>query len=72
MEAMEEWLQLIPGKCCLPLAFVICTDLALPDNVDPAESYPNIFAEMVHCALIGTMNPDGTVTYHPTFCCMGP
>ena len=64
---MEEWLQLIPGKRCLPLTYLIHMDLALPDNDDPAESYPSIIDEMIHCALIGTMNPDGTVTYHPMF-----
>ena len=34
MEAMKEWLRLIPGKCRLPLTYVIRMDLALPDNDD--------------------------------------
>ena len=67
MEAMEEWLHLIPGECCLPLAYVICKDIAPPNGDDPAEYYPSITDEMVHHDMIGTVNPDGTVTYHPTF-----
>ena len=67
MEAMEEWLHLIPGECRLPLAYVIHKDIALPDGDDPAEYYSSIMDEMVCCALIGTVNSDGTVTYHPTF-----
>ena len=67
MEAMEEWLRLIPRECRLPLAYVIWKDIALPDGKVPAESYPSITDEMVCHAPIGTMNPDGTVTYHPMF-----
>ena len=67
MEAMEEWLHLIPRERRLPLAYVIWKDIALPDDEDPAESYPSITNEMFRCAPIGTMNPDGTVTYHPMF-----
>ena len=67
MEAMEEWLRLIPGERRLPLAYVIRKDIALPDGDDPAEYYPSITDEMVRHAPIGTVNPDGTVTYHPTF-----
>jgi hypothetical protein len=67
MEAMDEWLRLIPGERRLPLAYVIRKDIALPGDEDPAESYPSITDEMVRRAPIGTMNPDGTITYHPTF-----
>ena len=68
MEAMEEWLHLIPGECHLPLAYMIHKDIALPDGDDPAENYPSIMNEMACHALIGTVNPDGTVTYHPMSC----
>ena len=47
MEAMEEWLHLIPGEGYLPFAYVIWMDIALPDNVNLAESYPSITDEMV-------------------------
>ena len=67
MEAMEEWLRLIPGERRLPLAYVIRKDIGLPEEEDPPESYPSITDEMVRRAPIGTTNPDGTVTYHPTF-----
>ena len=67
IEAMDEWLRLIPGECHLPLAYVIQKDIGLPEEEDPSESYPSITDEMLHCALIGTMNPDGTITYHPMF-----
>ena len=67
MEAMEEWLCLIPGERKLPLAYVIRKDIALPEGEDPAEDYPSFTDEMVRRAPIGTLNPDGTVTYHPTF-----
>ena len=67
MEAMDEWLRLIPGECRLPLAYVIRKDISLPEDEDPAESYPSITNEMVRCAPIGTTNPDGTITYHPMF-----
>ena len=68
MEAMEEWLHLIPGERHLPLAYVIHKNITLPEGDDPAESYPSIRDEMVHHAPIGTTNPDGTVTFHPMFC----
>ena len=67
MEDMDEWLRLIPGERRLPLAYVIRKDIGLPVDEDPFESYPSIIDEMVRRAPIGTMNPDGTVTYHPTF-----
>ena len=67
MEAMDEWLRLIPGERRLPLAYVIWKDFSLPEDEDPAESYPSITNEMVRHAPIGTTNPDGTITYHPTF-----
>ena len=57
----------INEKKRLPLAYVVQKDIALPEDKDLAESYPSIVDEMVHCAPIGTMNPDGTITYHPTF-----
>ena len=68
IKAMDEWLHLIPGECCLPLAYVIQKDIGLPVEEDPSESYPSITDEMVCHAPIGTMNPDGTITYHPMFC----
>jgi hypothetical protein len=67
MEAMDEWLRLIPGERRLPFAYVIRKDIGLPEDEDLSESYPNITDEMVRHAPIGTMNPDGTITYHLTF-----
>ena len=67
MEDMDEWLRLIPGEHHLPLAYVIQKDIGLPVGEDPFESYPSIIDEKVRRASIGTMNPDGTVTYHPMF-----
>ena len=67
MEDMDERLHLIPGKRCLPLAYVIQKDIGLPVDKDPFESYPSIIDEMVRRAPIGTTNPDGTVIYHPMF-----
>ena len=68
IEAMDEWLHLIPRERHLPLAYVIWKDIGLPEEEDPSESYPSITDEMVRHAPIGTTNPDGTITYHPTFC----
>ena len=67
MEAKDEWLRLIPGERHLPLAYVIQKDIGLPEEEDPPESYPSITDEMVRRAPIRIMNPDGTITYHPTF-----
>jgi hypothetical protein len=67
MEAMDEWLRLIPGERRLPFAYVIRKDIGLPEDEDLSESYPSITDEMVRHAPIGTTNPDGTITYHLTF-----
>ena len=67
IEAMDEWLHLIPGECRLPLAYMLRKDIGLPEDEDLPESYPSITDEMVHHTLIRTMNPDGTITYHSMF-----
>jgi hypothetical protein len=67
MEAMDEWLRLIPGERRLPFAYVFGKDISLPEDEDLSESYPSITDEMVRHAQIGTTNPDGTITYHLTF-----
>ena len=67
MEAMDEWLRLIPGECRLPIAYMIRKDVGLPGDEDTAESYPGIIDEMIRQAPIGTANPDGTVAYNPMF-----
>ena len=67
LEAMEEWLRLIPGEHHLPMAYVIHKDIVLPEGDDPVEAFPSITDEMVRHAPIGTLNPDGSVTFHPMF-----
>ena len=65
---MEEWLHVIPGEHKLPLAYVIQKDIALPDGDNLVEDYPSLTDEMVCHAPIGTLNHDGMITYHLTFC----
>ena len=42
IEAMEEYLHLIPGDCHLPLAYVICLTIELPEGEDPSTGYITI------------------------------
>ena len=67
IEAMEEYLCLIPGECHLPLAYVICSSIELAEGEDPSSGYVTIKDEMVRCAPIGTVATDGMILYDPTF-----
>ena len=67
IKAMEEFLHLIPGEHCLPLAYVTHLAIELPEGEDPSTGYITIEDDMVRCAPIRTMAMDGTIVYDPTF-----
>ena len=67
IEAMEEYLNLIPGEHHLLLAYVIRPSIELPEGEDPSSGYVTIEDEMVRCAPIGTVAVDGMILYDPTF-----
>ena len=67
IEAMEEYLRLIPGERRLPLAYVIRPTIELPEGEDPSTGYVTIEDEMVRRAPIGILAADGTILYDPTF-----
>ena len=67
IEAMEEYLHLIPVECHLPLAYVIHPTIELPVGEDLSTGYITIKNEMVRCAPIGTVAVDGMIVYDSTF-----
>ena len=67
IKAMEEYLHLIPGECCLPLAYVILPTIQFPVGEDPSTGYVTIKDEMVRCMPIRAVAADGMIVYNPTF-----
>ena len=67
IDAMEEYLCLIPGECNLPLAYVICPTIELPVGEDSPTESVTIKDKMVQCIPIGTVAMDGMIVYDPTF-----
>ena len=67
IKAIEEYLHLIPGEHCLPLAYIIRLAIELPEGEDPSTGCVTIEDKMVRCTPIRTMAADGTIVYDPTF-----